>query len=532
MSRSGQNRMLILASYLFYGWWDERFLFLIILSTALDFVCGLLIDRGRMTARERFAPSIHLVVGAFLFLVLDWGAIQFLGGQSFITIDLDAMFVEGLLGWPLFFLVIAFVSIANMLIPLAQRSEEERRRKIIVTISVLGNLSVLGFFKYFDFFVGSAEDLVASFGFQPETFRLNIVLPVGISFYTFQTLSYSIDIYRRRLDATDRYVDFALFVSYFPQLVAGPIERAQNLLPRLQAERHITSENISGGAYLIMLGLLKKVAIADGIGPAVASVFNSSGTPSWAEVVVAASLFVVQLYCDFSGYSDIARGTSRLMGIPLMLNFRLPLLSATPAEFFQRWHLSLTTWLRDYVYYSLGRNRRRDFKMARNLFLTMAIGGLWHGAAWTLVIWGIFEGILIVLDHTFIGKKLAPMRPTLTPGFHYLFRRIPLILIFFYVHLIGAILFRSDSWNRASTLLTVYISDVGDTAYGALTPTLSAICGMIILISMEMTEYAKNELEIVRKAPVPLKSAIYAAMIWVIAMGTANETKQFVYFQF
>jgi alginate O-acetyltransferase complex protein AlgI len=532
MKQPGQNRLLLLASYLFYGWWDERFLFLIILSTALDFVCGLLIDRGTLTRKDRLAPSIHLIAGAFLFLVLDWGALHFGGVFPYVSLNPEQLLVQGNLGWPLFLGIVGFVLLANVLIPLAGRLEEDKRRKTIVTVSIFGNLGVLAFFKYFDFFIESAEAVVASMGFQPEPFRLNIILPVGISFYTFQTLSYSIDIYRKKLTPTDRYIDFALFVSYFPQLVAGPIERAQNLIPRLQEKRRVTSEDISGGTYLIMLGLLKKVAIADGIGPTVASVFNASGTPSWAEVVIASALFSVQLYCDFSGYSDIARGTSRLMGIPLMLNFKMPLLSATPAEFFQRWHLSLTTWLRDYVYYSLGRNRRRDFTMLRNLFLTMAIGGLWHGAAWTFVLWGVFEGALIVLDHLFLGRKFAPKRPKQIPGFAYLLRRMPLILTFFYVHLIAAMLFRSGTWDRAGTMLSVYFTDIGNLTYNGLTPTLSAICGFILLMSMEMTEYAKNELEIIRKSPLLIKCCVYAAMIWIIAMGTANETKQFVYFQF
>ncbi len=532
LPRVAQNRMLLVASYIFYGWWDERFLFLIVLSSVLDFISGQLIHQKSLSRNGRLEPLMHLCVAAFLFLVLDWSAISLSWAFPFIAVDPNAVFISDEFGWSFFFGIVAVAVAVYTLIPLLRGLEEQTRRKLMVTISVLGNLSVLGFFKYFDFFIGSAEAVIASFGWQPESFRLNIILPVGISFYTFQTLSYSIDIYRKKFEPTDNYLDFALFVAYFPQLVAGPIERAANLLPRLQAKRTITMNDITGGLFLIALGLMKKVAIADGLGPSVASVFNSAGTPSYAEVIVAASLFSLQLYCDFSGYADIARGTSRLMGIPLMLNFRLPIWSATPSEFFNRWHLSLTTWLRDYVYFSLGPNRKRDIWMLRNLFLTMTIGGLWHGAAWTFVLWGMFEGMLLILDHLTLGRRFAPLRPNRVPGFAYLIRRMPQIAAFFYIHLIAAILFRSGTWERAETMLSVYFTDIGNFAFDMKTPTLSAVAGLILLISMEAVEYAKNKLEIVREAPVFIKSAVYAAIIWIIVMGTANETKQFVYFQF
>lgn len=530
LSHRWQNWMLLAASYLFYGWWDDRFLFLVICSSTLDFIVGLLIERGSLTKSERLVPSMHLVLAAFLFCVLDWGAIGFASAPPFVSVDFDRLFVEGNLGWPVFFGTIIFVLCANILLPFAARLREDRRRRIGITISIVGQLGLLGFFKYFDFFVESAEVLLRSFGFEPAPFRLNLILPVGISFYTFQTLSYTIDIYRREIRATSRYTDFALFVAYFPQLVAGPIERARNLIPHLQSQRRISLDDISGGAYLILLGLFKKVAIADGIGPTVASVFNSMGTPTWAEVVCTSTLFLVQLYCDFSGYSDIARGSSRLMGIPLMLNFRIPLLAATPAEFWQRWHLSLTTWLRDYVYYSLGANRRKDFKMYRNLFLTMAIGGLWHGAAWTFVVWGAIEGVALVLNHMFLGKKFAPPRGA--PGFAYFFKRLPLILLFFYIHLVSPILFRSGTWERAMVMLGAFFGDIGNLNYNALTPTMSALVGIVLLMLIEICEYAKDELEIVRKAPIPVKAVVYASMILLITMGTANDTKQFIYFQF
>jgi alginate O-acetyltransferase complex protein AlgI len=530
LKQPGQNRMLLAASYLFYGWWDERFLFLMMCSTAFDYLAGLFIERGRLTVRERLEPSLFLIGGALLFVVLDLDAFGVTAAAPFITLDTARLVSDGAFGLRVLGGTVVVMALVNILLPMAEQLEESTRRKIGLTISFVGNLGLLGFFKYFDFFVASGEAVVRSLGFDPEPFRLNLILPVGISFYTFQSLSYTIDVYRREIPATSRFRDFALFVAYFPQLVAGPIERASNLIPRLQAARHVTREDIAGGVYLILLGLFKKIAIADGVGEAVSSVFNSGGTPSWGEVVVASGLFVIQLYCDFSGYSDVARGTSRLMGIPLMLNFRLPLFAGTPAEFFQRWHLSFTTWLRDYVYYSLGANRRKDFKMYRNLFLTMAIGGLWHGAAWTFVAWGAVEGLLIVLDHMFLGKRFAPRRRR--PGFDGLLRRLPLILAFFYVHLIGSILFRAQSWERAATMLQVYFTDIGNLTYNALTPTTSALVGIPLLLFLESFEYARSQVEVVRTWALPIKAFIYAAMVLLVVMGTSNASKQFIYFQF
>jgi alginate O-acetyltransferase complex protein AlgI len=531
LSQRWQNRMLLAASYLFYGWWDERFLFLMMCSTAFDYLAGLVIERGRLARHERLAPTLYLVSGAFVFVVLDWSAIGFVAAAPFLHVDSGRLIAPGAFGWKVLAGTIAVVSIVNLLLPLLARLTEAQRRRVGMAISLVGNLGLLAFFKYFDFFVESAEAVVRSLGFDPQPLRLNLVLPVGISFYTFQSLSYTIDVYRRQIPATSRFLDFALFVAYFPQLVAGPIERATQLIPRLQAQRRVRMDDMSGGAYLILLGLFKKMAIADGVGPAVSSVFNSAGTPSWAEVIFASSLFVVQLYCDFSGYSDIARGSSRLMGIPLMVNFRLPLLAATPADFWGRWHLSLTTWLRDYLYYSLGANRRKDFEMYRNLFITMCVAGLWHGAAWTFVVWGALEGVLMVLDRWLLGNRFgAPKRRA--PGFTFLLRRLPFILLFFYFHLVSSILFRSPSWDKATQMLGVYAADVGNLSFQAATPTASALLGIPLLLLLETCEYAKNRDELVRTATLPLKALVYAAMVLLIVMGSSNASRQFIYFQF
>src|SRR5581483_2075169 len=234
-------------------------------------------------------------------------------------------------------------------------------------------------------------------GVQTGSAHLNIVLPVGVSFYTFQSLSYTIDIYRRQFKPTDRFTDFALFVSYFPQLQAGPIERARQLIPQLSKARTIGLAQISAGLYLIILGFFKKVAIADGVSPVVDQIFSSSGKITWIDVVVASVLFAMQIYCDFSGYTDIARGISKLLGIELIVNFNQPYFATNPQEFWRRWHISLSTWLRDYLYVPLGGNHGSLVFVCRNLMITMLLGGLWHGAAWNFVLWGFYQGMLLCL---------------------------------------------------------------------------------------------------------------------------------------
>ena len=242
-------------------------------------------------------------------------------------------------------------------------------------------------------------------GIEGHQLHLNIVLPVGVSFYTFQSLSYTIDIYRKQFKPTDRFFDFALFVAYFPQLQAGPIERGRQLIPQLSRPRLLNIDQISRGMYLIVLGFFKKIAIADGVAPIVDQVFGSNGRVSWIDVIVGAVLFAVQIYCDFSGYTDIARGLSKMFGIDLMVNFNQPYFATNPQDFWRRWHISLSTWLRDYLYVPLGGNRGGLLFVCRNLMITMLLGGLWHGAAWNFVLWGFYQGALLCTYRS--GSKLG-----------------------------------------------------------------------------------------------------------------------------
>ncbi len=282
-------------------------------------------------------------------------------------------------------------------------------RKLILCISLVGNLGVLGFFKYYDFFVESGVGFLHLLGVQVAPQRLDIVLPVGISFITFQTLSYTIDVYRRELAAERNPLDFALFVAFFPQLVAGPIVRAREFLPQLAVRTRLADVAGRQCLLLFLVGFFKKACLADNIAPAIDPVFADPAGYGGADTLLAAFLYSVQIYCDFSGYSDMAIGVAGMLGYRLPRNFDFPYFSRSVQEFWRRWHISLSTWLRDYLYVSLGGNRGTRWTTARNLLLTMLLGGLWHGANLTFVVWGLLHGVALLAHRELV--RLAERRP-------------------------------------------------------------------------------------------------------------------------
>ena len=269
-------------------------------------------------------------------------------------------------------------------------------RRLWLAVSVAANLGVLGFFKYCNFFAASFATLLGALGLRADPWTLNLILPVGISFYTFQSMSYTLDVYRRQIPATRDLLGFLAYVSFFPQLVAGPIERARHLLPQFATERVITATHLREGLWLILWGFFKKVVVADNLAPLVEMVYGGP-IASGPAIALGTLAFAFQIYGDFSGYSDIARGLARVLGFDLMVNFNHPYLAGSPREFWRRWHISLSTWLRDYLYISLGGNRRGPWRTRLNLMLTMLLGGLWHGAAWHFVWWGAWHGLGLVL---------------------------------------------------------------------------------------------------------------------------------------
>jgi D-alanyl-lipoteichoic acid acyltransferase DltB (MBOAT superfamily) len=538
-----QNRMLLAAGYVFYGFWDIRFLFLIAFSTTVDFSLGMLMaDRG-MPARQRWTASLFLVGAAIFALCPNWSVLK--AGAA--GTGISALFTPQRLGIEVLVGTVIFVLVANLLIRAIPQPITESTRKKLIFCSVFVNLTFLGFFKYFNFFIDTAEHSLRAIGIDPANFRLSVVLPVGISFYTFQSLSYTIDVYRRRIAPTSRFWDFALFVAYFAPMVAGPIERARHLLPQVTRPRRIRLSQSMDGIVLILLGLFKKVAIADGVAPAVASVFATTGSVSQSDVALATFLFAIQILCDFSGYSDIARGVSKLFGIELILNFNLPYFSKNPSEFWRRWHISLSSWLRDYLYIPLGGNRFGPARTYCNLFLTMLLGGLWHGAAWNYVLWGGYQGALLCCHRLLTrGRETVPTSNEaiggtanreggairLAPALPQWLSAPLRIAVFFVFCCYGWLLFRAHSFQQIEAFTARLFGFGAAVPSVAAKPTTSALLGIMVLSVLQICDYRAGRLESFKRWPIPLQGALYATIIFILIMGTSNAPVQFIYFQF
>lgn len=393
-----QNGLLLAASYLFYGTWDERFLALICASTYVDFASGQLMGRGRLAGRRLWAANALLIGGTLAFVTFDVRVLFTPGADALVSFT-------GVRGLALL-LAAGLAALVTAAAPFLERLPDAARRRACLGLSLTSNLGLLGFFKYFNFFAESTTELLRAIGFSASPLVLHVILPIGLSFYTFQSLAYAVDVYRKRIEPEDELLRFALFVAYFPQLVAGPIVRAGTLLPQFSRPRRFDSAGLWSGLRLILIGLLKKVAIADAVSGSVDSVFASAATASSIDVLAAVVLFSIQIACDFSGYTDIARGSSRLLGVELDRNFDFPYLARNPQEFWRRWHITLSDWLRDYVYVPLGGNRGGRMHGYRNAMITMLLGGLWHGAAWNFVLWGGLHG-LAICAHRIARPRLA-----------------------------------------------------------------------------------------------------------------------------
>ncbi|MFN7140807.1 MAG: MBOAT family O-acyltransferase [Limisphaerales bacterium] len=448
----GQNIMLLVASYVFYGAWDYRFLSLIFISTTVDFVVGQLL----------------------------------------------------------------------------YKTEEERKRKLILVWSIVFNLGFLGFFKYFNFFSENLQGLLGTFGIEVRPSTLNIILPVGISFYTFQSMSYTIDIYRRELKPCTRFLDFMLYVAFFPQLVAGPIERAKHLLGQVMSPRKVTSENFSEGFYLIIWGLFKKMVIADNMALIADPIFSQSGDFTAGQVFVGMLAFAFQIYGDFSGYTDIARGISRILGFQLMLNFNLPYFATSPQDFWRRWHISLSTWLRDYLYIPLGGNKKGEVRTYINLMLTMVLGGLWHGASWTFVIWGAYQGTLLCV-HRLIHKYIPESHFSATAAGEFLWRWTR-IGFTFCLTLYGWLIFRAASFDQLLEMTKALFAFQVSPSTVALVAKILFYCGL--LLSVQLYQHARNNLNAVQQSPVLLQTSFYLVCFYLIAILGAFDAQSFIYFQF
>lgn len=440
-----QNRMLLVASYFFYGCWDWRFLSLIALTTTVDYLVS------------------HRVVAC----------------------------------------------------------SDPGLKKRWLLVSLVTNLTILGFFKYFNFFAGSAQALLASLGFHIEPWKLQIVLPVGISFYTFQSLSYTVDVYRGDLKPATSLFNFALYISFFPQLVAGPIERATHLLPQVESPRKLSWDRAREASWLILWGLFKKVVIADNLAVIADAVFNGQTPQTTLYVLVGVYAFAFQIYGDFSGYSDMARGLARLMGFDLMLNFNNPYFARNPSEFWRRWHISLSTWLRDYLYIPLGGNRKGERRTYINLALTMLLGGLWHGAAWTFVAWGAYQGALLALHRAWRGEeRKGGSRAGWWP-----------MVGMFHLACLGWLLFRAQTIGQVGTMLSGLVTP-GDFVRADLSPwlTLIALCAPLWFVQI-LQEKTGDPLAPMKLSLFPrtILLAVIFLMLWTLGN---TGSRAFIYFQF
>lgn len=403
-----------------------------------------------------------------------------------------------------------------------ERSTDDRRRRRLFATSIFLNLAVLGFFKYFDFFADSATALFGTLGLDLPESTLRILLPVGISFYTFHGISYTFDVYRREIAAERNLVTFAVFVAFFPQLVAGPIGRAHLQLEQFRRPRTAPTQDDAASAVLLILqGLVKKVVIADSLAPVANAAFADAGSASGVQLLVGVYAFAFQIYGDFSGYSDIARGSSRLLGVELIRNFEQPYLARTVTEFWRRWHISLSTWLRDYLYLPLGGNRGGAARTYRNLLLVMLLGGLWHGAAWTFVVWGGLHGAFLVAE-----RALRLDRSGTRSAFQ--LRDVPAAFLTFQLVCVAWIFFRASSLAEAGQVIAGILSMRPGPVTGA---DVVLVMGALVLAIQLLQRGTGRHEAFVHWRPA-LQGAVYGTFVVGLLVFSGGAPAPFIYFQF
>lgn len=453
-----QNFLIVAASYLFYGWWDWKFLSLVLFSTIIDYSIGVKL----------------------------------------------------------------------------KTENNQIKRKILLWISIMVNLGFLGFFKYYNFFLDNFITAFSFFGNKIQSNSLNIILPVGISFYTFQTMSYTIDVYKRKLEPTKDFIAFTAFVSFFPQLVAGPIERATNLLPQFYIKRKFDYSKSVDGMRQILWGLFKKIVIADNCATHANMIFNNSDDYSGSTLVLGALFFSFQIYGDFSGYSDIAIGTSRLFGFDLMRNFNFPYFSRDIAEFWRRWHISLSTWFRDYLYIPLGGSRGGTWMKVKNTFIIFIVSGFWHGANWTFIVWGVLNALYflpLLLKNKNRNNLETVAQGKLFPSI----KDFSFMILTFGLTVFAWIFFRAENIGHAinfiSEIFSYSLFSIPEFPARGAAKNIVILVLIFILIEWKGREwdYAIQNLAITSKRWV--RFIIYYIIIILIFLF-GGQDQQFIYFQF
>jgi D-alanyl-lipoteichoic acid acyltransferase DltB (MBOAT superfamily) len=448
-------------------------------------------------------------------------------------------FFYGSWNWRCLSLILVSTSVAYLCAIKISESASPRRRKGFLVLSLAVDLGILGFFKYFNFFASSLSELLAFWGLPPNAPMLSIILPVGISFYTFQSLSYTIDVYRKEITATPSFADFALFIAFFPQLVAGPIERARHLLPQIASPRKFEWSEFRKGCFFIAWGLYQKIFIADNLCRFVDPIFQDPVLYSGHHVLLALYAFAFQIYCDFAGYSNIARGLGRLMGFDIMANFNAPYLATNPREFWQRWHISLSTWLRDYLYIPLGGNRLGLWRTYGNIFLVMLLGGLWHGANWTFVLWGVYHALLL-MGHRLLEPLARAFSARIENGLLKQGLRCLQRVFFFHLVCAGWLLFRAESLNEALAMAGILFSSL---SFPAIELVSGVVSYLYLVWIMDLAEARHASPLAVFGMKRVYRWVIYAAIFVSLAaegmkihegflLGEMPAPKQFIYFQF
>lgn len=457
-SRRYQNLLIVIASYVFYGWWDWHFLLLIAFTSICSFGSGLLIEK-----------------------------------------------YEGRRLW----------------------------QQVISAVNIVLNLSILGLFKYYNFFVDNLNQLCnIVFNYHLDWVTTKIILPVGISFYTFQALSYSIDVYQKKIPATKDIIEFFAYISFFPQLVAGPIERATNLLPQFQIKRKFDYPNAIDGMRQMLWGFFKKLVIADNCAADVNYWWGQYQQLPSVMLIILGVLFTFQIYCDFSGYSDIAIGCARLFGFNLKRNFNFPYFSRSIPEFWRRWHISLTTWFRDYIYFPLGGSRCEKWKIIRNVYIVWAISGLWHGANWTFICWGMYHGTLLAL-YNIIGINTKYKQIVAFEQLFPNFKEILQLVVTFSLAVVGWIIFRAESLTQAMD----YFSAMAHNRFydsAAISGRISLVLGALLLLIEWLQRDKQHALQFSNLKPFNyrlVRWGVYYTILIMIAIFT-GESQTFIYFQF
>lgn len=528
-----QNITLLLASYVFYSVWDPRFLFILIVPTVLDYLFAKTIQHGHVGTGLRLKLSGILILSFFVLVFVRHEAFSLHISSFPDCFTVDWPNIINSYGWKLLALILIVLCLINILFPVTRKWDHRRRSKLFVTLSIIFSLSLLGFFKYFNFFTESFILLAKNlFGITGDPNILKILLPIGISFYIFKTISYVVDVYRSNIKCSESLLDFAVYLAFFPQLLAGPIDRAGNLLPQIQNPRPgLTFGSVREGVWLFMWGLFKKVVVADNIAIIVNEIFGPYNIPVSPVVIpedglrmlVGIYAFTIQIYADFSGYTDMSRGIARLLGFNTMLNFNLPYFSITPGVFWRRWHISLSTWLRDYLYIPLGGNRCSELKIYRNTMITMLLGGLWHGASWTFVLWGGYHGILMVIFR-FLGIEKNHKE-------YILWKKVITGFITFNLIAFGWLLFRSENITTVMVFIkSIFLSPSGSIEAWEYFISILNFSWFLVLFQIIQAWTKKLDPLSIYNWFVRLNVWIY--LIFALMMITPVKKPEFIYFAF